>query len=210
MDQELPKIHPRSAEEIATYEEQERKRITLEILGRANFPRTYAPNQLERYSKHEGWRKAFDEVLELLRKHPPAGDFGALIAIIGFRGTGKTALGVEVMRATAHKHMFVYYANLLACLQRLRFNNEPAQTQEDYWDPALLVLDEAGVTPNSKREEDEFSRLVDERQSNQKHTILIAPARLSDLDLLFTPSIRERLNTPKTSKVIHLDWESLR
>ncbi len=141
---------------------------------------------------------------------------GAVLALIGPRGTGKTQLGCDLIcEATTGRGMSARYAKAIEFFMGIKatFQRNAEETEKAVIDrfrrPALLVLDEISSRGETEWEDRLFDHLIDERYGAKKDTILIGNfVTVRDFDASVGPSIASRLS--ETGGVIDCNWASFR
>lgn len=152
------------------------------------------------------WRRACDRITQRCREG------GALIGLLGNRGTGKTRLACEVMRAMAPR--FGHYTTAMALFLRLRAacrgdtpESEHSITHELASAP-LLILDEIQERGETEWEDRVLTHLIDRRYGARLPTLLLANLTTEAFIAQVGESIYSRMQ--ETGGVMELRGESYR
>ena len=105
---------------------------------------------------------------------------GAVLSIIGPRGTGKTQMAVSLARSQANLGRSVYYTTAMGLFMDLRASFGGAQKTSDrdaikpFISPSLLIIDEIQVRSDTPFEDAKLTHLIDARYADMKDTIIIS------------------------------------
>lgn len=125
---------------------------------------------------------------------------GRTIAFYGTRGTGKTQLAVELLRAACWDGRTAMYRRVMDFFIEIKstYGKHAEETEADiiakYVMPAVLVLDEAHERGGSTWESSLLNLLIDKRYGSMKDTLLIANLDKSGLASALGASAMSRLN----------------
>lgn len=138
---------------------------------------------------------------------------GAILALIGPRGTGKTQIAVEVMRLGAGARRAVRYAAAMDVFLDVRATmngrgRSEADAVADWCRPSLLVIDEIQERKGSGFEAGLLTHIIDRRYGAMRDTILVANVEPAELARLVGDSAASRIN--ETGGIIRCDWLSFR
>lgn len=139
---------------------------------------------------------------------------GMTVALVGSRGTGKTQLGVELIRDTTHDLKPALYTTAVSFFLALKatFARDSGRTEKDvierYVKPRTLVIDECEKRAESEWANQLFFELINQRYAAMKDTILISNQSKSDFEALLGDSIVSRM--AETGGTIECNWESFR
>lgn len=135
---------------------------------------------------------------------------GAVWALVGPRGTGKTQAAVEVMREAARQAFGVYYTTAWAAFaaMKLAFDDGGDGGVARLTRVPLLVIDEAHVRMESAWEERVLTNLVDERYANLRTTVLVTNQQPEEAARTLGPSISDR--AAEAGGILLVDGPSLR
>jgi DNA replication protein DnaC len=196
-----------SPEEVERYEREMHLEKAARCMKDAGIPACYSdPHLLATFQQHEGWNTQFKAAAAIVATRTP----GKVIVLCGPRGSGKTVLGVEMLRHAAHAHLyFVVYTVLESYLRQIRGNDvnwEEIGSKFEY--PKLLFIDEIAKSGDSAWQERQLFHLVNQRLSENRHTILAAACAPADLGDILGPSVLDRIN--EGGAVLHMNWPSFR
>ncbi len=160
------------------------------------------------------WRSMVDTVHDVL----VMSEYGAMIGIIGPRGTGKTqaavAWGSQALDYENHEDG-VLYTRVQDMFLRVRraFGKDATMSEEEarniYTRPHLLVVDEIQERSRSDWEQLFFTNVLDHRYGRQKLTVMIGNLTCAVFMQQLGPSIISRLT--ETGRIFLADeWESFR
>ena len=152
------------------------------------------------------WQKSFDELRESLGG-------GFLCAMVGNRGTGKTQLGVELIRHSCLASRPALYCKALEIFMAIRATyddkgKDEAAALRRFIAPALLVIDEAHERGESAWEDRLLSYLLDKRYDCVRDTILISNRTQDEFVKAIGPSVASRMQ--ESGGIILCDWPSFR
>lgn len=139
---------------------------------------------------------------------------GALVALIGRRGTGKTQIAVQLVRETCKRGQSALYLTAMEVFLRLRatYQDKVAETElgvlRALAKPAVLVIDEVQERAETAFEDRVLTHLIDRRYGAMKTTVLIGNLKPSQLQPSLGDSVSSRLQ--ETGGVIECDWPSFR
>lgn len=183
-----------SSEAIEEKQVEEREAILKE--GRRLFTAAEVPLRHSERSELDGeeWMTKFDSIRNRLGK-------GLLVVVSGPRGSGKTQLAVELIRANciSQKPRSAVYATAMGFYLDLKSTFSPTakETERDvcrrFCAPRLLVIDEA----HERAESEWFGRLlyyvVDQRYAAMKDTIFITNQTKNEFAESLGASSRSRI-----------------
>ncbi|MCC6354497.1 MAG: ATP-binding protein [Verrucomicrobiae bacterium] len=138
---------------------------------------------------------------------------GAILALIGPRGTGKTQIAVEVLRLGAGARRTVRYAAAMDVFLDVRATmngrgRSEADAVAEWCRPSLLVIDEIQERKGSGFEAGLLTHIIDRRYGAMRDTVIIANVELAELGRLVGDSAASRIN--ETGGIIRCDWPSFR
>jgi DNA replication protein DnaC len=139
---------------------------------------------------------------------------GMLVALIGTRGTGKTQLAVEVMKAATEKMRSAIYITATEFFMEVKatYRRDSDCTEEsvirDYRNTRLLVIDEIGKRAQSDWENNLLFELINLRYNDMRDTLVIDNATKPDFIAAIGPSIASRMN--ECGGIIECNWGSFR
>lgn len=196
------------AECARTIEESEKKKKQERWFKEANLPERH--EEQERVFgplKGEKWHAVFTKIKNAIGKR------GAIIALVGERGPGKTQLAVEACR-----HMIFDLDKCAMYYKTMRFfskirgmfneNKNEDEVLKVFMYPQLFILDELSARSETQWENNTLDIFIDERYDKKKDTILIANLAPEKFSEYVGSSITSRIR--QTGGIIHCDWESFR
>lgn len=152
------------------------------------------------------WVKRFRELERRLGE-------GFLVALLGKCGTGKTQLGVELIRTTCAVGRRAMYEKtaffFMAIQETYGARDSGAAVIARYTAPRLLVLDEVSQRGNTPWEDRTLDLLIDVRYDSEGlDTVLLSNDRRDVFLESVGPRIKDRLI--ETGGIIECDWPSFR
>lgn len=154
-------------------------------------------------------------------------DPGAIVCLVGARGTGKTRLGCEMARTWYNgeacrarllgiemDHKCVGYSHIMDLFMAVKATyGERSATSESevlarWLTPGLLVIDEVQERGETDWENRTFSYILDKRYSAGKSTLLLANVRATDMTARLGASIVSRMQ--ETGGIVECNWPSFR
>ena len=204
VDRALQSMNARPATRTLTFAEQEAKERFATLWREARPP----DRQANKPPSADGaWG-------DCLRSCLPRLGTGFLIGLIGLRGTGKTQLAVELIRATCKADRTAKYTRTAEFFMDVKasYDSDGKMTERDVIEaherPKLLVLDEAHERGDTPWASSLLNLLIDRRYAAMKDTVLIANMEKPDFLASIGPSIASRMT--ETGGVIECKWASYR
>lgn len=138
---------------------------------------------------------------------------GALLALLGNRGTGKTQAAVAAMQYTAHRGHPCFYCKAMEVFLEVRAtyarpDRAELEVIKKYQEPRLLVIDEVQQRGETDFENRILAHLIDKRYDAMVDTIIIGNLTPEAMAERLDPSIVDRLR--ETGGVVVFEWESFR
>lgn len=143
---------------------------------------------------------------------------GAIIALIGKRGTGKTQMAcacayeISKARIMLGEGVSCMYSRTMDFFMRVKdsysSDSSEASSFASFLYPRLLVLDEVQVRNESRWEDNCLTYLLDRRYGACKSTILISNQQADEFARSVGDSIMDRLG--ETGLIIMCNWPSFR
>jgi len=182
-----------------------RERETAAALRKAGVPLRWL--QRGPYGPHPQADAAADRIAGRLGT-------GALVALVGNRGNGKTTIGCRLLREAALRGRSVRYTTAMEVFFDLRAtyrdgareNERDVVTRLAGYD--LLVVDELHERAESAWETRTLVHLIDRRYRDMRDTVLVANLTPEALADSLGPSFADRLR--ETGWVETCDWPSFR
>lgn len=179
--------------------------MVREELARCGVPRRHA--QKAELRRQPGWAGALGEAARLCARK------GAVVALLGPRGTGKTQIAAELLRAAVADRRSVRYGTAVELFLDVRAamgarNRTEADAVADWCRPSLLVIDELQERKGTGFEAGLLAAVVDRRYGALRDTVLVANADRAGFEALAGDGIVSRLN--ETGGIIRCDWPSFR
>lgn len=187
------------------YKEIERKRRIAAMYSATNTPKRHRLLKLESIT-HKEWLDAFEKVKARLGT-------GCILAIVGSRGTGKTQIATESIRAACKMGMDAYYAKAVDIFISMRACYRAEATSEErlikaYSRYKLLVIDALEEKSDSEWENRMLSHIIDKRYDDMVDTILISNEKPEAFSAQHGSSIADRIY--ETGGIIECKWLSFR
>ena len=154
-------------------------------------------------------------------------DPGAIVCLIGPRGTGKTRMGCEIARTWFNGEAgkaretgeemdprCVGYSHIMDLFMAVKatYGERSAVSESEVlarWiHPDLLVVDEVQERGDTDWENRTFTYILDKRYSMGKSTLLLANIRPADLTARLGASIVSRMQ--ETGGIVECNWPSFR
>ena len=152
------------------------------------------------------WLRTFDAVAAMIGT-------GRTVALIGERGTGKTQMGAEIVKAcnmvgrsAGYRRLAEFFLDLKKTYRKESESDEATVIQ--CWRGCkLLVLDECHERAATPWEGTMLNHLVDCRYGDMSDTIMIANATAAEFTAAVGPSIASRMSA---GGIIECNWGSYR
>lgn len=141
-------------------------------------------------------------------------DSGFLISLIGTRGTGKTQMATELIRANSRRNRSSKYLLAMDIFLAVRGSyrkesaTDEAKVIEEFCRPKLLVIDEIQERAETAFEDRILTHLLNRRYNDEKDTLLLGNITVEEFRKAMGASIVDRLN--ETGGLITCDWPSYR
>ena len=170
-----------------------------------------AEGKLSGTCQYHAWYNTFTKVHALYGT-------GFLVALCGPRGTGKSQIGVELIRHAIEqedKALYIRAMDLFIDLKSTYGSKDRAENERTVLDrllkPNLLVIDELSEGSDSEFERRMLTYLIDVRYGEAKDTLLIANytrQTIGTFEQRVGDSCVSRLN--ETGGILWCDWASFR
>lgn len=160
----------------------------------------------ELLKKHKKWAKAWVAALEVITGKET-------LVLLGDRGSGKTQMGVELIRHSARnlqKCKYIRACEIGIAIRESYKSSESTETKtiRKFVTPDLLVLDEVQEKPGTEAEQRALAMILDMRYSSNKPTVLIANATVKAFKDIVGPSVIDRIC--EGGSILLFDWPSFR
>lgn len=138
---------------------------------------------------------------------------GFIVALIGGRGTGKTQLGVELIRSQAEHYRRSRYCTAFEFFMEVKAGyNDDGETEKEvihsFQKPSLLVIDELGKRSETEWENRLLYELLNRRYNDMKDTLIISNQDAATLESALGDSLVSRM--VETGGIIECNWETYR
>lgn len=158
----------------------------------------------------EGRFKEWSDKLEFLKTKLGS---GVIFALIGTRGSGKTQIGVELIRWAISQGSYARFTTAEDFFQDIKESYDNSKTSEKtvtqrYVRPKLLVIDELDATSGREWEARPMFNLMNGRYNEKVDTILIANYESKQFQLAVGPKICDRIC--EGGGIVNCNWPSFR
>jgi chromosomal replication initiation ATPase DnaA len=138
---------------------------------------------------------------------------GIVYALVGPRGTGKTQLAVELIRASFGKRSCLYMTTFEFFMTvKDAYRKDSKESELDVLsrlrEPKLLVLDEFGKRSEKEWEDRLLFELLNERYGDMTDTILLSNQEPAEFQTALGPSLTDRVR--EVGGIINCTWDSFR
>ena len=198
----LPKAA--SARQLFEQEKRERHDKYLELKYEADIPALHDTPFRNRVNNI--WRDKYNALCALMFERQ-----GAMVGIIGPRGTGKTQMGVDAAQLWMYKAQrrarYIRAFDLFAAIKATYNGGDQAAVSVLKTVP-MLVIDEMQVRSDSEWENATLTNILDRRYASKLITLLIANLTHDEFIRNVGASVYSRII--ETGKIIETKWESFR
>lgn len=139
---------------------------------------------------------------------------GMMVALVGGRGTGKTQMAVELMRAKTRQMKAAFFCSAMQFFMDIKNTYKDASKEDEaaiikrYQTPSLLVIDEIGKRGGSDWENNLLFELLNRRYNDMRDTVLIDNRSKVEFIETIGPSLASRMN--ECGGILECNWESFR
>lgn len=204
----------RAAEVAAMHAEAAQRRLE-KLLGYACLPPRFVGKTFDTYQatteQQRNYLAKCQDYARDFKQHYEAGDG---LMLLGSPGTGKTHLAVATLNEIIKTHRAPgLYTTAARMFRRIkdtygRSDESESQAIEAFTKPALLVLDEIGVSFGSDAELNYLFDVMNERYEQCMPTIVVSNVQPGELGQWMGDRVVDRLR--ECSKLMVFDWESAR
>lgn len=209
------KAQQQQDEEFADMRRKAQQARMERMLGYACLPPRFASKSFDTYRAETPEQ---ERVLRICQEY--ANEFeanhraGLNLVMLGSPGTGKTHLAVAILRDVIERHKVAgVYTSASRMFRRIKStfgSREETESQalEAYTTPALLVLDEIGVSYGSDSELNYLFDIMNERYEQCLPTIIVSNIQPEDMGAWMGDRVVDRLR--ESSRMMLFKWESAR
>lgn len=166
------------------------RRQTDRLISISQIPPRFLPKTLDNFTTEQEWqRKNLDLALAYVSKFEANQAAGRSIIMSGDVGTGKTHLACGIGQQVIRQYgAAVCYATVYDLLQFVKGSFQKgaeyteAQAIRYFVNPALLIIDEVGVTKTTDFELQTLFTVINGRYEEQKPSIVISNLGFSELN----------------------------
>lgn len=204
LEEQFQKLEKAMASPKTSTIDHERDAKIKEYLRNANVPQRHRNHVA---LKGDAWKIKHQDLIAKLGT-------GFLIALIGTRGTGKTQLGVEIIRENINLLKSALFTTAMDIFievkstYRKSSDYDEGDIVKEFCRPRLLVIDEIQERAETAWEDRILTHLINRRYNDEKDTLLIGNITAEQFAQNIGSSILSRLN--ETGGIIVCDWESYR
>lgn len=177
----------------------ENVRQRIEHLFRiSGIPMSFADKGLSDYKADNEQREKAWNMAKRFAENNPANPLRSLI-FTGTTGTGKTHLAVGIIKTLINQGLHCKYTTLYDLLAGVKetYSKDNPRTEEeviqDYIRPALIVIDEVGLSDLSKADDNILYRVVNGRYVEGKGTVIVSNVAIEKLKENLGERIIDRL-----------------
>lgn len=207
LNQQGPRLLSKSDAHWYQDDDPMRKLKADELWRKTYVPRLHASAKLR---SEPGWIKVLEHCRSTVTRVEKR---GAIMALIGNRGTGKTQIAVEALRHACLALYTCKYTRAFDIFLSVRAAMKSQATSEadamrELLQAEVLVIDEMQERGETPFEDRLLVNLLDRRYGNMTDTILIANQTPEEFTAALGPSITDRIR--ETGGLIECTWESFR
>jgi DNA replication protein DnaC len=183
--------------------EEERQTKASNLFHLANVPRRHASLKFDAVGL---WKESYEKLEENLGT-------GMIFVLMGIRGTGKTQMGVNLIKKNSYLGHTSKYTKAIDIFIDLRSSFRKDGDNENgiiskYVLPKLLVIDAMEERGETSFEDRLLNHIIDKRYDNMYDTILITNQNSEKFSESVGTSIISRIQ--ETGSKIVCEWESFR
>jgi len=202
----MPKLTPEEAAARDAAREAEAAAYKFEYaFEKANVPDRHKTRKV---NTDGAWGEKFATVRGLLGKE------GVIIALIGGRGSGKTQMAVECIRALARDGKVSNFCTAMSFFMRIKstYRKDATETESDVIrelsNPSLLVIDEIARRSESEWENNLLFELLNRRYNDMLDTIVICNLPKDEFEASMGSSLVSRMT--ENGGIVDCNWGSFR
>ena len=183
---------------------QEQQAVTEELRARWNAPKRHAQAH---HPRSGPWGESLGRLQTRIGR-------GALVALIGPRGTGKTQMAVELMKdvTTRGRSALFRTATELLMIFKSAYRPESGNSELDvlreHRRPALLVIDEFARRAETNWEDNLLFELLNQRYADVTDTVLLCNLPRPELIECLGPSLTSRI--VEGGGIVECTWPQFR
>lgn len=184
-------------------------------IGYAGMPPRFANKSFESYrAETEQQKKYLENCQQYAHDFPKHLKSGDGLMLLGNPGTGKTHLSVATLNHVIQHHgeagLYTTAARMFRRIKDTYKSSDETESQaiEAFASPALLVLDEVGVSFGSDSELNYLFDIMNERYEQCLPTIIVSNVQPGELGQWVGDRVVDRLR--ECSKLMVFNWESAR
>lgn len=209
------KLQREQVAEMKAHQAEVAQRRLENLLGYACLPPRFAGKTFDTYSADSGQqRKYLAKCQDYARHFPEHCKTGDGLMLLGSPGTGKTHLAVATLNEIIKTHrapgLYTTAARMFRRIKDTYGNSEESESQAiaAFTKPAILVLDEIGVSFGSDAELNYLFDVMNERYEQCMPTIVVSNVQPTELGQWMGDRVVDRLR--ECSKLMVFDWDSAR
>ncbi|UTD55928.1 ATP-binding protein [Halomonas sp. MS1] len=184
-------------------------------IGYAGMPPRFANKNFNSYrAETDQQKKYLENCQQYARDFPQHLKTGDGLMLLGNPGTGKTHLAVATLNHVIQHHgeagLYTTAARMFRRIKDTYTSKDETESQaiQAFASPALLVLDEVGVSFGSDSELNYLFDIMNERYEQCLPTIIVSNVQPADLGQWVGDRVVDRLR--ECSKLMVFSWESAR
>lgn len=201
--------------ELKAHQAEAAQRRLENMLGYACLPPRFAGKTFDTYRAESAQQQKYlAKCQEYARTFPEHYKTGDGLMLLGSPGTGKTHLAVatlnEIIKAHRMPGLYTTAARMFRRIKDTYGSSEETESQaiQAFTKPALLVLDEIGVSFGSDSELNYLFDIMNERYEQCMPTIVVSNVQPAELGQWMGDRVVDRLR--ECCSLMLFDWESAR
>ena len=139
---------------------------------------------------------------------------GATLALVGWRGNGKTQMAVELIKLRCQHLKSARFVTAVEFFMHVKRSYKPDWEESEidvlaqFRKYSLLVIDEIGKCGETEWQNTLLFELLNRRYNSMKDTILICNRTKEEFEAMIGPSLASRMN--EGGGILVCDWPSFR